>query len=82
MGCKNSVTAGVVFESIERPSAPVLDSSKFPPKKCRISASVGDCGVGGSRSTIAMMNGPMPGLITLPLDWIPKTGEIAVSIVA
>lgn len=46
--------AGVELES----NPPFLAGVKFPPRKCRIWAEVGCCGVGASGSTAATTNGP------------------------
>jgi hypothetical protein len=48
---------------------------KFPARKCRNCADVGDWGVGASGSTVEMTKGPRP---TSPTTW--KTGGPAVSL--
>ncbi len=55
VGWRNGLMAGVELES----NPPFLVAGvKFPPRKCRIWAEVGCCGVGASRSTAATTNGP------------------------
>lgn len=53
VGCLKSLMAGV--ELLNKPDPLGV---KFPPRKCRICALVGFCGVGASGSTAAITKGP------------------------
>jgi hypothetical protein len=55
VGCRNSEIAGVELVKTLNRAGP-----KSAPKKCRIWALVGACGVGASGSTVAMTKGPLP----------------------
>ena len=65
VGCKKCDNAGVELVNGAIPSMPTGPSEKSPPRKWRICAFVGLCGVGASRSTMATTNRPV-GISRLP----------------
>lgn len=56
VGCRNPDTGGVLLTSERVPPPVDWPIVKSPPRKCRICAEVGVCGVGASGSTAATTN--------------------------